>query len=328
MAAVDLFASLGAPVARDIRAALKPEGSVEIEPPSSAFAGSATLVAGQGTGSLVLEWTAASGPGQREVSLSRSESRVGETLRLLEGARKITDLESRLTHNDREGGRIRERLQQLSEKYGLASREMSLVAVVKRAGDKEDGVPKTVVVPVGMAQDVEFGSYFDPAQSLFAASLEGMKAGRVPAATSQRLQRTMASVRGLRQKLYGSVGDWMKDKPIKEVETQEDLLMELAAMLEADGGMPGYTEEWRIANSLAALLFFLQTGNTRASGPFRAHADRLWRFLESNGETQVLQVLAREKVQGDWRPHAEQLCKKGTVDLSAFRSDLAHEVGT
>src|SRR5215468_4512365 len=160
MAAVDLFASLGAPVARDIRAAVKPEGSVEIEPPASAFAGNATLIAGQGTGRLLLEWTAASGPGRSEVSVSQRESHVGETLRLLEGARKITDLESRLIGNDREAGRIRERLQQLSEKYGLASREMSLVAVVKRAGDVEDGVPKTVVVPVGMPQDTGFGAYF------------------------------------------------------------------------------------------------------------------------------------------------------------------------
>src|SRR5262245_49375247 len=145
IAAVDLFASLGASVASDIRAVVKPEGSVEIEPPASAFAGNATLIAGQGTGSLVLEWTAASGPGRLEVNLSESQSRVGETLRLLEGARKITDLESRLTGNDREAVRIRERLQQLSEKYGLASREMSLVAVVKRVGDVEDAVPKTVV---------------------------------------------------------------------------------------------------------------------------------------------------------------------------------------
>src|SRR4029453_9506079 len=114
MSAVDLFASLGAPIASDVHAAVKPEGTVEIEPLPNVFAGSAALIAGQSTGSLLLEWMSAIGPERREVSLSPSASPIGETLRLLEGARKITDLESRLIKNDREAGRIRERLQQLS----------------------------------------------------------------------------------------------------------------------------------------------------------------------------------------------------------------------
>jgi Ca-activated chloride channel family protein len=318
MAAVDLFASLSAPVASDIRAEVKPEGSVEIEPPANAFAGNATLIAGQGAGVLILQWTSASGSGRREVTLSQSESRVGETLRLLEGARKITDLESRLFGKDREASRIRERLQQLSEKYGLASREMSLVAVVKRAGDKEDGVPKTVVVPVGLAQDTEFGGYFGSKTKWLGVTSLQRKVGRVPTATSPQLfERAMQTFTSRKRGRYGSVGE-----PTKTFETQEDLLMELAAMLEPDGGIPGSTEEWRIANSLAALLFFLQTGNTRTSGTFRAHVDRLWRFLESHGETKVLQIVATEKVQGDWLPHAQRLLKKGAVDLRAFRSDL------
>jgi Ca-activated chloride channel homolog len=316
MSAVDLFASLGAPVASDVHAAVKPEGTVEIEPLPNVFAGSAALIAGQSTGSLLLEWISANGPERREVSLSPSASPIGETLRLLEGARKITDLESRLISNEREAGRIRERLQQLSEKYGLASREMSLVAVVKRAGDVEDGVPKTVVVPVGMPQDTESGAYFGTATQtklLAATSLLSMKFGSDRSATPQIFGRAKQTF----QKSVGSVGE-----PMNKGETQEDLLMELAAMLESDGGMPGGTEEVRIANSLAALLFLLQTGSTRASGPFRAHADRLWRFLESHGETKVLQIVAKEKVQGDWRPHVERLCKKGAVDVRAFRSDL------
>jgi hypothetical protein len=317
-AAVDLFASLGAPVARDIRAAVKPEGSVEIEPPANAFAGNATLIAGVGAGRLVLAWTGASGPDSRDVTLTQSESRLGETLRLLEGARKITDLESRVADNDREAGRIRERLQQLSEKYGLASREMSLVAVVKRAADVEGGVPKTVVVPVGMPQDALFGEYF-AGKTAYAdiASLRAIQMGPVLAVTPQSFGDTLQ-----RFQLQKLVGFQSTRKPMTGGDTQEDLLMELAALLEPDGGMPGRTEELRIANSLATLLFFLQTGNTRASGPFRAHADRLWRFLESHGETRVLQIAAKEKVQHDWRAHAERLRKEGAVDLQVFRSDL------
>lgn len=320
MAAVDLFASLGAPVASEIRASVKPEGSVEIEPPAAAFAGSAALVAGQGTGSLVLEWKTETGRCAREVSLPADESAVGETLRLLEGARKITDLESRLTGSDREAGRIRERLQQLSEKYGLASREMSLVAVVKRAGDSEDGVPKTMVVPVGMPQDTAFGAYFcDIGLSMSAGTqLAGLGLADSAAAVTGLITPRSASFAKRILRSFRSAGE-----SIEKVEAQEDLLMELAAMLEPDGGMPGRTEEERVANSLAALLFFRQAGNTRLSGPFRAHAGRLSRFLELHGDAQVLQIVAKEKVEGDWRPHAERLVRNGAVDMGAFRSDLA-----
>ena len=328
VAAVDLFASLGAPVASEIRAAVKPEGSVEIEPPANAFAGNSTLIAGKSTGTLVLEWKAETGKCQREVSLSASESPVGETLRLLEGARKITDLECRLTGTDRKADRIRERLQHLGEKYGLANREMSLVAVVKREGDSEDGVPKTIVVPVGMPQDTSSKSYFLGAKGTFgggqitAAALERgylpLLDARAPAAVPGA-PLTLGKLSFAKRviKSFRSVGE-----PIKKFEAEEDLLMELAALLESDGGMPGRTVEARIDNSLAALLYFRQTGNTRASGPFRAHAERLSRFLESHGDAQILQIVAKQRVEGDWRPHAERLLREGSVDIGAFRPDL------
>jgi hypothetical protein len=52
--------------------------------------------------------------------------------------------------------RINSRLRRLSEEYGLASTACSLVAVVKRAGDKPGMVPRTRVVPVGMPEDTAF----------------------------------------------------------------------------------------------------------------------------------------------------------------------------
>jgi Ca-activated chloride channel family protein len=324
MAAVDLFASLSAPVASDIRASVRPEGSVEIEPPANAFAGHATLIAGKGSGSLMLEWTSDAGKHSHEVRLPASESPIGETLRLLEGARKITDLEGRLTGTDREAARIRERLQQLGEKYGLANREMSLVAVVKREGDTEDGVPKTIVAPVGMPQDTPFSSYFLGAKGAVRGATTGVFAlmGRpdflrdmAPAGSAVTLGKASFAKR-LKETFH-----WSGEQS-KKIETEEDLLMGLAALLESDGGMPGHTEEERVANSLAALLFFRQTGNTRASGPLRAHAERLSGFLESHGDNQVLQIVARQSIEGDWRPHAERLLREGAVDIRAFQPDL------
>ena len=98
---------------------------------------------------------------------------MGETLRLLTGARLIADLDSRITSHAREEGRIEKKLEALSAAYGLASRRMALVAVVERAGDREGDVPKTVVVPVGMPQDTAFDAYFArslPARARYVAS--------------------------------------------------------------------------------------------------------------------------------------------------------------
>ena len=91
-----------------------------------------------------------------------------ETIRLLRGARLITDLESRMIGSEerrRRTTRDVKELEQLSVKFGLASRAMSLVAVVERAGDHLGEIPQTQVIPVGMPQDMAFGAYFEGAGS-------------------------------------------------------------------------------------------------------------------------------------------------------------------
>lgn len=75
----------------------------------------------------------------------------------LQGARLIADFEAGC---DRSDPAARQRLFEMSERYGLTSSEMSLVAVVERADDQPGSVPKTKVVPVGMPQDTNFSSYF------------------------------------------------------------------------------------------------------------------------------------------------------------------------
>src|SRR5690349_19094509 len=58
------------------------------------------------------------------------------------------------------------RLLELSKTFGLASREMSLVAVVKRVRDTAGELPETRIVPVGLPSEVSFEAYFG---SLFSA---------------------------------------------------------------------------------------------------------------------------------------------------------------
>ena len=113
------------------------------------------------------------------------------------------------------------------------------------------------------------------------------------------------------------------------------MLVTLAGLLEADGGMPGDTEELRVVNSLAATLCFVHEGTTARTGPFRVHVDRLLSFLKSGARQAlgreraalVLSVLKRIEAgtvpKGDWNLHARLLAADGQVVLEVFWSDLA-----
>ena len=159
LSAVDLFASIGRPVATGLKAG----GNIQPQPPSNVFSGTPLLLFGDGDEPVELTWDS----GRLSLPVVFSDSAVGDTVWLLQGSRLITDWESRYPSVEalaplekRKESRVAARLRELSQTYGLASREMSLVAVVKRAGDRPGELPETRVVPVGMAQDTAFGAYF------------------------------------------------------------------------------------------------------------------------------------------------------------------------
>ncbi len=62
--------------------------------------------------------------------------------------------------------------------------------------------------------------------------------------------------------------------------TPEDVLLDLAAQLEPDGGMPGKDRNERMARSVAVLYAMISHGHTRGSGAFRSHVARLLDFLK------------------------------------------------
>jgi hypothetical protein len=154
---------------------------------------------------------------------------------------------------------------ELSRTYGLASREMSLVAVVKRSGDRPGELPETRVVPVGMPQDTEFDAYFrgrTPHRVYSAASAVTYSGVPLDVAASIRFASPPA-----RDVLFSRIPD-------------ADLVR-IAALLEPDGGMPGKSAEERAARSCAAVLAFVAEGHTSSSGAFRLHVERLVKFLMS-----------------------------------------------
>ena len=309
--AVDLFASMGPPAA----SGLKTAGNVQPEPPSVVFAGNPVLLFGELSGTpetLDLTWDG----GQMSLPIPTGDGQTGQTVRLLQGSRLITDWECRYPAEQalaplekRKQSRVAERLSALSRTYGLASREMSLVAVVKRQSDRPGEIPETRIVPVGMPQDVKFEAYFPPAPPQdFAVAVAAplgcvIEAAQVGYTPKPEIRRSfgLAALRGMFQKSHTPDLD-------SKIESTDDLLVHLASQLEPDGGMPGQSAPERAARSIAALLAFVASGHTLTSGAFRSHVARLVQYLKSTGEVpdrKILDVAIRAagtgKVPpGDW----------------------------
>lgn len=155
-------------MAKNLRVAYRGPGKAEIapEPASTVFQGHPATIFGEafgaeGGGELVLTWDAEGESKTLALPVSLTDETCGELLRLVRGARLIADLEAEYDGGpSKSSERIARQLEALSRDYGLASREMALVAVVVRQSDEPGQLPTSTVVPVLMPQDVEYGSYF------------------------------------------------------------------------------------------------------------------------------------------------------------------------
>ncbi len=159
-AAFEVFAAVGGSVASRVHV-----GNANVEPASAGdvFHGTPFVAFGdveRDADSIDVEWA----KGARHLSIQPLDSESHGPIRKLQGAKVIADFEASY---DRSDAAARQRLYELSERYGLTSSEMSLLAVVKRADDQAGDLSKTKLVPVGMAQDVEFGSYFGRKKLLY-----------------------------------------------------------------------------------------------------------------------------------------------------------------
>ena len=283
--AVELFTSASLPVATDVRVQFKDLPGAGAAPASATlvFPGIPLVVFGEtdgaSTGQMEVEWDGENGRQRLDVPVAICNQAHAETIRLLRGARLITDMESRMVGNEassRRNTRGVKELEQLSVKYGLASRTMSLVAVVERVGDQCGVMPQTRVVPVGMPQDTAFGAYFKSADAM---GIVGSIQLRSPVVRYEadrefgfaRLRQAPRSFQAKQQKLFESA----------QLELPEDLLLELASRLEPDGGIRGGNDDDRLTVALVALLCFLAEGYTAQSGTFRSHVDRLLTFVKN-----------------------------------------------
>ena len=297
---MDLFASIGRPVASGLKAG----ANIQPESPSCVFSGTPVLLFGdagdKGEDQIELGWNG----GRLNLPVKFGECDIADTLWLLQGSRLITDWESRYPSAEalaplekRKQSRVAARLLALSQTYGLASREMSLIAVVTRPGDRPGELPETHVVPVGMAQDTTFDSYF--ANCTFTSAFSAVSPGAAPFPASASMTETalfQADISTLaapfseaaaapparrRWSLFSKGEAADRRDAVPPVKTAEDILLDLASGMEPDGGMPGNNRESRVSATIVALLAFLSQGHTPTCGAFRSHVARLESFLQS-----------------------------------------------
>jgi len=130
--AVELFASIGGPVAQNVTVNVGDiEGArIAPEPAKEVFSGTPLVIFGDSPSTrelvLKLEWQGGTPADERRFNIPLETDPIAETLRLLQGARIIGDFESRLVpasdaETKRELSRVEHRLRQLSLEYGLAS---------------------------------------------------------------------------------------------------------------------------------------------------------------------------------------------------------------
>ena len=288
--AVDLFASIGRPVASGLKAG----ANIQPEPPTTVFCRTPVLLFGEleASGAHEIELTWDGGTLKLPVTVEE-DGKLADTIRLLQGSRLITDWESRYPSAEalaplekRKQSRVSMRLTSLSETYQLASREMSLVAVVKREGDRPGDLPETRVVPVGMPQDTRFASYFarqhaaQPAVHRYFVGLPSPEIhGAYACSMAPVAELPTSRERGPLDVFSNFFGSRFSVDP--KAQTPETALLEIASRMEPDGGMPGADPESRAGASLVALLAFLAEGHTPATGAFRSHITRLIAFLET-----------------------------------------------
>ncbi len=280
-----MYTGIHHPLATELDVAIKndTEASLAPSPRRTVYQNEPVTVFGQVANPekavLTLSWKEGQ---QYDVPLNTSPSGSphGETLRLLRGARLISAAEAQLATTPgtpikrRDDKRLEKRIGELSAEYELASRFTSLVAVVKREGDKPGALPETRIVPVGMPPDTDLDAVYEPAPM----QVCGVKA---MALTSPR--RPPQRISKLASFLMDEDMPAPVSAPICENLAEndaEDIQTRIAAMLKSDGGMPGATSEERLANSLAALACLTAGGNTTNNGPFRAHMKKLTDFLQ------------------------------------------------
>jgi Ca-activated chloride channel family protein len=297
--ALELFAGVGHPVASNLHVNFKGDldaGTV-VPPRTTVHEGQPFEIMVEaekrGRGILELTWGEKTETHHMEIELDLQDDPEAETVKKLQGARLITDqdasLEAEITSLSDQGTEGRQkkralaRLQELSTYYGLASRAMSLVAVVKRKGDSGRELPVTRVVPVGLPEDMKVSAYAGHAKQQCCYDSAPPSTARVQfmARRSYRVAEH-ADVSAMHDPKHKGKQEFM----MPAITSNNDFLLSevvgYAAKLLPDGGLPGVDLDDRVVRSCQLLLVFTYLGHSSTTGAFRVHAKNMAEFIHQN----------------------------------------------
>lgn len=291
---LSLFRGVGAVLAANVRCAAKGLKQAEWlpEPADAAREGQPWVLFGAcdgpGDGTLSVTWDG----GGFDLPVQVGESPLGETLKLVQGARLVTDTDALFGDADtdsRKSQRLTRRLEALGGEYGLASRALSLVSVVKRAGDRPGVLPETRAVVTGMPEDVEPTAYFSVDRCIPAPMM--MESFAPPRVFRDRLP--MPDANGV----FGSVPTFLRRRKAAppeaapEAPTARQVLLGLAELVVLFAEIRKDGVRHPRFPRLLPLLTFLK--GHEALWPAGIPADAVERFLGSVGRCELDTPFAR-----------------------------------
>ena len=311
LAALKLFTSITSPVAENVKVIITgKKGKINPPPSATVYPGVPLTIYGTSRVESVLSVNWKNSKKELLIPLDRDQKLPFELLKLIQGARIITDIDSQLmTGNWKDKPRIKRlerKLLETSMEYSLSSRAASLVAVVKRKDDVTGDHPITKVVPVGFPEDVDFRSYMRTrtASSSIFRPLNVLAEGVSPLSPVPDVT------------VIKDTHPSLENQDLDE----SDILFELVALMNPDGGMPGKNEEERVLYSLLMLLH-LSMQPPEVADAFKLHYDKLLQYIETN-KTQLTPVKSErvtralnkikqgKPIRGSWIKTLNNLIKK------------------
>ncbi len=296
IAALELFNAIGNPTATAVTGTVSPNGKIMPTPPALVYDNAPwtcfASIPGAKDGEFKLTWISDNKQQNLSLPVNFAIGNDGETIKLLQGARLISDMEASMHGNygsrtqKRDNDRQKELLKKLSMEYGLASQAVSLVAVVIRPGDSIGQIPITKVVPLGLPQDMDEDAYFKQKDNNVFYSLASsnisccmIQPKHRLAESGTKLKEEMLIFENCEDDNFFKVPDCILSNEISS-STPEDYMVEIAGKILPDGGMPGTTPQDRLEKSIIAMLAFAAWANT-GSTAFNMHQNRLLKFLEN-----------------------------------------------
>ena len=223
---------------------------------------------------------------------------------LLHAGRQVEDLEAALDAALKDGPEkknIEALLKVVSISYGLASRLMSLIAIVKRAGDQAGTQVKQQVVAVGIPEGMggagifrgcggqSFSSYV-PVSSCVSESIlnYGASESILSYGASESILSYSASMDGMGQEpveassLRGFQMKGVCDFAVTDTDDIVDNPSELfgsLTKLQSDGGLPGETRKKRAHETVILALAAYMSDKDSDAPKYNLHIERMLEFL-------------------------------------------------